>query len=353
MRMHDVLILGAGVSGLTLSWRLQGRRQVAVREARPRTGGRTFSRSLGDRRYDLGATWVWGHETAVLDLLEQLEVGTFPAFEDGDDLFEQSPGTTHRIRLPRSWSPTKRIQGGTQAITDRLVALQPELDLALGQRALRIEDQVDHVKVVFADGHEESARHVVAAYPPALLSGQIGVEPTVREALRCTPVWMGDIAKVVAGYATPFWRDLGLSGRALVPGGPMVEVHDMSAPHGPNPAALFGFIPRQARLSTGESADSASSVVLEAEVRAQLARLFGASASAPDPLIIHPWWNEADTIPADVPAVDERLFGHAQWRQPMFGGRLHLASTETAEENTGHIDGAVRRANVLAEQLGG
>ena len=57
--VHDVIVIGAGVAGLTAASDLTaGGLDVVVLEARDRIGGRTHTMSLGDAEVDLGAAWV-------------------------------------------------------------------------------------------------------------------------------------------------------------------------------------------------------------------------------------------------------------------------------------------------------
>ena len=354
--MLDVLILGGGVAGLALGWYLQpSSTRFAVREARTRWGGRTHSLELDGHRFDLGASWVWGHEQSVIGLLDTLECATFAAWEDGDDLFEPQTGPVRQGRLPRAWSPTYRLSGGTQSIADALRARLDAADLQLSRVAQSIETNGDGLQVTYTDGRTERARHVVAAYPPPLVAPQVSaLDPERRKILSATPIWMGDIAKVVAVFDRPFWRTKGMSGRALSHVGPMVEIHDLSptptrsAEEGPG--ALFGFVPRQGVAAGGPRPDQWTEAELERAVHAQLRRLFP-DAPTPAHTITARWWTEPETVPSTLAAPNHELFGHAVLREPLLGGRLHLASTETAPQNTGHIDGAVQRAHALAQML--
>ena len=49
--------------------------------------------------------------------------------------------------------------------------------------------------------------------------------------------------------------------------------------------------------------------------------------------------------------ASQPLMGHPLLRRPLAGGKLHLASTETAAASAGHIEGAVHRARELARIL--
>jgi monoamine oxidase len=146
---------------------------------------------------------------------------------------------------------------------------------------------------------------------------------------------MGAMTKVVVRYDAPFWREAGLAGAVMSHVGPMREVHDMSGPGG-RPAALFGFVPPPAPGAATVTGDA---------ILAQLDRLFG--ERPPTPLDVHilDWRDEPFTSPegADRLHVYE-TYGHPLYQSPELGGRLHWASTETARDVPGHIEGALSAA---------
>ncbi|WP_246096725.1 FAD-dependent oxidoreductase [Streptomyces botrytidirepellens] len=45
------------------------------------------------------------------------------------------------------------------------------------------------------------------------------------------------------------------------------------------------------------------------------------------------------------------LFGHSLYRQPALDGRLHWASTETAPDHAGHMEGALAAAERAAHAV--
>ncbi|TNE84732.1 MAG: hypothetical protein EP330_28350 [Deltaproteobacteria bacterium] len=331
--MLDVLVLGAGVSGLLVARRLAfAGKQVRVLEARDRVGGRAHSID----GLDLGATWVWDSERAVHALLTELAVDTFPHHAEGIDQFE-TPGGIQRGRLQRSVVPERRIHGGTAAIA---AALAEDLPVSLNRTARRLTQEQPGL-AVHTDHEVHTARHVVVALPPAVFATRLDLpplDPAVRDRLTRTAVWMADVAKVVATYRRPFWMDRGLSGRAASLVGPMSEVHDMSGPEH-QPAALFGFVHR-----AHASAD------WEARARAQLVRLFGPEAGEPVAWHAKAWWTEPETAPL-LGGDDVNAMGHPALRAPLFDGRVHLCSTETSGVSPGHLDGAVERAETVAAHL--
>lgn len=332
----DVIVIGAGVAGLTAAWRLQrAGRSVRVFEARGRVGGRAFSPTLDGATLDLGPTWVWDTERSVHGLLGELEIATFLDHEEGLDLY-QSPTGMQRGRLPRSAVQGRRILGGTQQIALRLAEQVEGIELSSPVHA--IHPNADGLVVETAHG-TATASHVLAALPPRLLARSLDLPGAPVDRWRRVPTWMAEIAKVVAVYPSAAWRERGFSGLAMSAIGPMGEIHDMCGPDG-TPAALFGFVPRA--QAAGDLVD---------RVQSQLAALF---PFLPQPTLhIQAWWTESYTRQDDTEPDAQALFGHPSLQEAAMGGRLHLISCETSSRSPGHLDGAVERAEAVVEQLMG
>ena len=102
MRDCDVVVVGAGLAGLTAARELAGAGlDVRVLEARDRVGGRTLSRSVGEHPEDvveLGGQWVGPTQHEVLALAEELGIATYPTHADGKNLFETDGGKLKRYR---------------------------------------------------------------------------------------------------------------------------------------------------------------------------------------------------------------------------------------------------------------
>ncbi|WP_420309174.1 flavin monoamine oxidase family protein [Streptomyces sp. YS-B37] len=85
----DVVVVGAGLAGLTAARRLVAAgHTVAVLEARDRVGGRTLNHELGDGQVvEAGGQFVGPTQNHVLALAAELGVGTFPAYDEGASVY--------------------------------------------------------------------------------------------------------------------------------------------------------------------------------------------------------------------------------------------------------------------------
>ncbi len=334
----DVVVIGAGIAGLTTAWRLsQAGMHPLVLEARDRVGGRLFSKAVAGGGLDLGATWFWPHEARVGRLVAELGVATDSQHIAGDAMLELPAGVQRIDGNPIDVVSGRFVDGAqslAQAVADRL---PPEV-VRLEHAVTAIEDDGSSLRVVTPRG-TLGADHVVVALPPALAVSAISISPALPSRLarlaQSTPVWMGAITKVVVEYPEPFWRATGLAGAAMSHVGPMRELHDMCGPKG-QPAAVFGFAP-----ATRVGAPTVTSD----QVIAQMTALFGPAAASPRRVWIQDWRDEAFTSPPGVERLtDYQTFGHADYASPALGGRLHWSSTETATDAPGHIEGALAAA---------
>ena len=95
MRRVDVVVVGAGLAGLSAARSLAGEADVLVLEARDRVGGRTVGHTFPNgSSVEMGGQWVGGAHTELLRLTGELGL-------------EPSPPTT---RAPAS--PCSTASGG-------------------------------------------------------------------------------------------------------------------------------------------------------------------------------------------------------------------------------------------------
>ncbi|HEY1359446.1 MAG TPA: flavin monoamine oxidase family protein [Thermoleophilaceae bacterium] len=131
-RQVDVVVVGAGISGLTAARQLvRAGKTVRVLEARNRVGGRTLNHSLGNGEVaDMGGTFAGPTQDHILDLAKELGVTTFPTYNTGNNVYVNGSGA--RSTYPSS-GPT-----GTAPPDPALVADIAKIVTQLDQMATQV-----------------------------------------------------------------------------------------------------------------------------------------------------------------------------------------------------------------------
>eukprot|EP00163_Fabomonas_tropica_P027254 TRINITY_DN5195_c0_g1_i1.p1 TRINITY_DN5195_c0_g1~~TRINITY_DN5195_c0_g1_i1.p1 ORF type:complete len:429 (-),score=71.65 TRINITY_DN5195_c0_g1_i1:411-1565(-) len=359
----DVLIVGAGLSGLTAAYHIAQQApklSIALIEPRERVGGRTYN--APGTPHDVGGAWCWSqYNPHLVALAKKLGVKTFPQPGGGlDTVYQMTRDQVQRVSGARDHDPSQvRFAGGAYRLATRLreeLQGREGIHLVLGHAVTAVDtkdkDSVHvHIKPASstgvdkqAAGHDIQARRVILALPPRLALSTVQWTPPVPTAqarvLQAQPTWMGNTAKVIARYSSRFWHEDHLSGTAMSRTGPLIQLYDASDAADAEPA-LCGFI----FDALSEIASSSPSDIqdLKTRVQQQLVALYGQAAAAPDSITVHNWSRDIYTIPhpADpgplhhphaVPAFRQRLGQHQQ---------VLWAGAEAAQESTGLLDGAV------------
>lgn len=440
---HDVVVIGAGLAGLTAARELTRRGlDTVVLEGRDRVGGRTKPATLAGVPIDLGASFVGPTQDAVLKLAADLGCETTPTYTAGANLIRWR-GTVRRyhgtipklglvglldmgriqwqferiardVSISEPWASKRAVEldsislgawlrkvrasagsrdlmaimarvtwgaepdevsmlhavryvktsGGLDRMLDTAGGAQQDhfvhgthemsarmadelgARIRLGAIVSRIEWSENAVAVSSSAGVVEARRAILAVAPAQRLDIDIAPAPPI-EYQQLAQRWpLGALTKSYAAYRTPFWRAKGLSGQALSDEGPAFITFDVSpAPDGSaGPGILLGFTDARQidRLDPAQRREK----VLEC-----FAALFGEEARNPIDYTDQRWGAE-DFAPggptAAVPPGSWTQFGPLL-RQPV--GPLHWAGTETADEWTGFMDGAVRSGQRAAAEV--
>ncbi|MEM7319358.1 MAG: FAD-dependent oxidoreductase [Pseudomonadota bacterium] len=350
----DVLIVGGGLAGLTLADHLtRAGIEFLLVEAQSRLGGRILTEQLSGGQFDLGPAWFWPGQPRMADLVQRFSLPVFEQYSSGDLMFQDQTGTVQRGRGYASMQGSLRLDGGLGQLISALGDTIDQNSVFLDTRLVSLSREAGYL----AAGLERSgtpfrvrAKQVVLAIPPRVAAETIAVEPRLEPeqigALKQIPTWMAGQAKILAVYDQPYWRNAGLSGDALSQRGPMVEIHDASPKQG-GPYALFGFVGVPADARAGQGA------TLLGLAKTQLAAMFGKEMAKPIDLVIKDWASVPGIATTEdrAPVRNHPIYGLPSQLRAIWDGKLHLASTETAQGFGGFLEGALEAAERTAHDL--
>lgn len=306
-----------------------------------RNAAKLDSRSMGDWLRSVGATATsrdlmaimarvtWGAEPDEVSMLHAVR-------------YVKAAGGINRMLDVVGGAQQDHFPGGTQQIAEKMAAELGDR-VRLSAAVSRTEWSDDAVAVTSTGGVVEGRCAIVAIPPAHRLAIDIAPAPPI-EYQQLAQRWpQGALSKAYAVYPRPFWRDAGHSGQALSDQGPVFITFDVS-PGDDGPGVLLGFV------------DSREFDALPPEQRRDkavrcFAALFGVDAENPVEYLDHCWGAEtfAPGGPtAAVPPGSWTQFGPLL-RTPV--GPLHWAGTETADEWTGFLDGAVRSGQRAAAEV--
>lgn len=347
----DVLIIGAGLTGLSLAHQLRSQQpglDVLVLEARDRIGGRIHTATTSDgAAVEMGATWFFPFFRNLFAVLKGLKVELMPQYMKGATLQESSARSPPRRYNSGDDGDMFRIKGGTGNIVNTLYSKLDPGRVLLSQVVTDINKSDRGVEVVTRD-MTFTARKVVTTVPPQLLAHTVKFSPAlpteVMNVARETHTWMGDSMKGAITYAKPFWKEEGLAGALYSNAGPFVQMYDQTSTDGEH-FALVGFMDDSiAHLPEKER---------RARVVAQLSRVFGKEAENYLDYKDTFWADEEFTMPSgNVGRLSRhKNNGHSAYSNVYMGGSLYIGGTETSSHAGGYMEGAVTSAANIAKRI--
>lgn len=345
---EDIIIVGAGLSGLTLAYLLSKENiDAKILEASPRIGGRIQTiKGENETPLELGATWFSNLHPNLLSLVEELGLEKYPQYSKGISLFQtKSFEPPQRFFVPEAETPSYRLAGGTQKIIDSLASKLNDGSIHLNTKVENIKYDEKNGFMVETNQKTYLADRVILAVPPQLVS-TINFEPTLPEELSVilptVQTWMAGALKFTLEYPEPFWKRNGYSGMLYSHAGIVVEMYD----HTNFAETKFGFTGFLNGGCAGYSKEVRKELVLK-----QLTDLLGKEAATPLAYYDKVWTDQYILAGQQIIQRPHQNNGHPSLNAAYMDGKMFLCATETAREFPGYMEGAIIAADNVYRKL--
>ena len=349
--MEEVIIIGAGLSGLATAYYLKNNGiDALVLEAKEQCGGRIFTAYAqgNNTPIEMGATWFTNKHPFLIRLLEELQIPYFRQFQKGKAVLEFYPEPPQLFDIPDNGDASYRIAGGTSALIKTLAASLGPDRISFSSPLLEVTEKKDHIEIRTGKGEQFSCRRLVLTLPPYLVRAQkITFIPELpaplHSLMESTHTWMGEAIKFALEYQRPFWREKGYSGTVMSQSGIASELYD-HCNYEETRFALKGFLTQDAAaLSEKER---------EAMVVNQMLKLLGTEAGNYLSYTEKVWSEDPYTFAKyEKPIMPHQHNGHPLYRQVLMSGRLFLSGTETSSHFGGYMEGAVFSGLTAAKNI--
>ncbi|GAA3868742.1 NAD(P)/FAD-dependent oxidoreductase [Leifsonia kafniensis] len=125
---RDVIIIGAGASGLTAATELKkAGLTVAVLEARDRVGGRLWTDDIDGAMLEIGGQWVSPDQDALKETLAELGLKTYDRYREGENVYINATGELSRFEGDIFPVPAQ-TEHEIVSLIEKLDALVAEID---------------------------------------------------------------------------------------------------------------------------------------------------------------------------------------------------------------------------------
>lgn len=344
--MPKVLIVGAGLSGLTTAFALkESKYEVEILEARSRLGGRIFTIDKSGTHLELGATWFGPQHTSLLSLIEKLNV-PYKIQENGREaLYDFRPkGYLERFQIPDQGPPTYKFKAGTSALIKKLYETI-NLDVHYNEVVKKVKwDTTFQVETL--QNHFE-ADYLIMSIPPQLVADTIHFTPNLPHSslslFQNTHTWMSDSIKFSIAFENDFWKTGQFTGTMMSPQQVIQEMYDHSDVDQPQ-NALVGFLNSAYSMYSKEER--------QAHVLNQFKSIFSADVNKCLDYEDVDWKREEFTIQKEAKLLSaHQNNGNSGLRKGFYDNRLFFSASETSAQTPGYMDGAVHRGNEVAQFL--
>lgn len=344
--MQNVLIIGAGLSGLSTAYTLRNANvNLTILEARPRLGGRIYTKKENQLHLEMGSTWFGPQHTSLLKLINVLNI-PYKVQENGREaIYDFRPnGNIERFQIPHQGAATHKFENGTIDLID---ALHQEISASIMYNEVVKTITYDTHFKVKTESNQFEADYVIVSLPPQLVHDSIQVEPALpdlfKDLLSSTHTWMSDSIKFSTAFASDFWKTNQFIGTLMSPHQIIQEMYDHSdsnkAQHG-----LVGFL--------NSSYSHVNQQQRKTEVLNQLKSIFTNKSFETKAYADVNWRAEEFTIHKNAKSlVPHQNNGNPQLRTAFFNDGLFFSASETAAQTPGYMDGAVHRGVEVGELL--
>jgi monoamine oxidase len=345
----DILIIGAGLTGLTLAYYLkQLNVSATIVEARSHIGGRiSTTYNPNQAPVDLGATWLMDSHNELKHLLQKLDLSVFKQHYGNTAIYEPNSSTPAQlVNLPESNAPSYRITHGTQTLIKTL-SNTVESDQIITNCAISSIKKTEEFMYATSKTHSFKCKYIVSTLPPHLFNKTISIRPKLPDNITTicqnTHTWMHDSIKVGFTFTFPFWKTKGTSGTIYSSVGALQEFYDHSNAE-QNKYALVGFMNKTFYNYTKAERQEFALKQLQAYYGSQVRQFLSY-----EELI---WQDEVFTNAHDGKFImQQQNNGHPLFQNPLLNNSLFIAGTETSPFAPGKMEGAIRSAQFIFKQI--
>lgn len=348
-----IIIIGAGLTGLSIAYLLKKKGiHSRIIEARNRVGGRIETiKGIQESPMEMGATWLGKKHKYLNSFLKELEIDIFQQYIHGSTFFETMSFTPpQKFEVPASEDPSFRIQGGTSALISTLVTDVGLENISLHQPIAKIEKKEkkeNGLSLFTTEGKLFEADLVISTIPPKLFTQSIECSPPLPNedvmVFENTQIWMEGSIKFAVEYASPFWREKGLSGAVFSQSSLIPEMYDHTN-YEKNKFALKGFLNGSVVQYSKEDREK---LVIQ-----NLKKFFGADAENYIGYFDRIWEKEKFTFspsPNFLPSHYNN--GHPIYQNSYWNNSFFMAGTETSPNYGGYMEGAIQSAFLTFEKI--